>query len=142
MNLILLENANILSLIVQFAIILLVILAVLLASRGKTAQHCKLVSIAVLAQIISILVFMSPVMSDFLNYGFGSRLLIAQIWIHHLAGIGVIMLVVYINLAMKGKTKVLGNVFRLMKITFALWILVFMGGQVIYLALWHGNSLL
>src|SRR6056297_861271 len=99
------ETSNILSLFVQFIVITLVIVAALQVSRGKTALHCKLMSIALIMQVVSILIFMSPVMSDFLQYGFGSRALITQIWLHHLGGIAVVLLVLYINLSMKGKMK-------------------------------------
>ncbi len=134
------ETSNILSLFVQFIVITLVIVAALQVSRGKTALHCKLMSIALIMQVVSILIFMSPVMSDFLQYGFGSRALITQIWLHHLGGIAVVLLVLYINLSMKGKMKFLGNNFRLMKITFWLWLILFAGGMLLYLALWHGIS--
>lgn len=134
-------NTNILSLLAQFIIIVLVIAAVLLPSRGKAVQHCKIMSIALVLQIVSILIFMSPVMSDFLQYGFGTRLLISQMWLHHLGGIAIVLLVLYINLAMKGKVKFLGDNFRLMKLTFALWILIFIGGMILYMTLWHGISI-
>jgi uncharacterized membrane protein YozB (DUF420 family) len=135
-------NGNILSVFIQLLVIVLVVFAVSLVSRGNTVQHCKTMRIALFLQIISILIFMYPVMSDFLELGFGTRSLITQMWLHHLGGVVVVLLVVYINMAMKGKVKFMGDNIRLMKITFLLWLLIFIGGIILYLALWHGISLL
>jgi putative membrane protein len=48
----------------------------------------------------------------------------------------VVLLVIYINLAVRGSVRFLGEPYRLMKPTLLLWILVLLGGAFIYLGLY------
>jgi uncharacterized membrane protein YozB (DUF420 family) len=117
------------------------IIALLQVSKDPMGKHCRFVGVAVLLQLISILAFMSPSMSMLTGIGVGSSLL-TQMYLHHFAGLLVIVLFIYIWLAVAGRIKRVVDPFKLMKITLALWIIVFIGGLNLYLSLWEGISLL
>ncbi|WP_406656723.1 DUF420 domain-containing protein [Methanolobus sp. ZRKC2] len=131
-----------LSLIIQFLLLLMVLFGVSLISKGQSGKHCKIISLAVILQLISVLIFMSAEMASFLEYNFGSTFLVVLLWLHHLAGISVFLLVIYIRLALSGRMMFLGNPYRWMKITLVIWILTFIGGVMIYLYVWQGIRLI
>lgn len=129
------------NLLLQLLSFLVLIFALLQASKDPMRKHCRLVSVAVLLQLLSILVFMFPAMSSYAEMGVGPSLN-TQMYLHHLAGLFVIIFSVYIKLAVDGRIKQIVNPFNLMKITLALWIIVLIGGLSLYLSFWKGISLL
>ena len=135
-------NMGFFSLVIQFLLLLMVLFAVRLVSGGQSEKHCRIISLAIVLQLISVLVFMSSAMSSFMEYNFGSTFLAALIWLHHLAGIAVFLFAIYIRLALSGKMIFLGDPYRWMKITLATWILTFIGGVLVYLYLWQGITLI
>lgn len=66
-----------------------------------------------------------------------SSYLVTQMYLHHFAGLMVIVLFIYIRLAIAGRIKNIVDPFSLMKITLALWIIVFTVGLNLYLTLWE-----
>lgn len=129
------------NLLLQFLSVIVLAVAVSQVSKDPMRKHCRLVNVAVLLQLLSIIAFMFPSMSTLLEIGVGSSLQ-TQMGLHHLAGLVVIVFSIYIKLAVDGRIKSIVNPFNLMKITLALWIVVFMGGISLYLSLWQGISLL
>ncbi|MBN2110691.1 MAG: hypothetical protein JW705_06345 [Methanosarcinaceae archaeon] len=119
----------------------MVLYAVRLVSGGQSEKHCRTISLAVSLQLISVLIFMSSAMSSFPGSDLSSTSLSLLMWLHHLAGIAVFLLAIYIRLALSGKMTFLGDPYRWMKVTLAIWILTFVGGVLIYLELWQGAAL-
>ncbi|WP_094228379.1 hypothetical protein [Methanolobus psychrotolerans] len=134
-------NHAFVNLLLQILSVLILAVAISQVSKDPAGKHCRLVSIAVFMQLFSILAFMFPSMSTLTEIGVGSSLK-TQMYLHHLAGIFIIIFSLYIKLAVDGRIKPIVNPFNLMKITLALWIVVFMGGLSLYLSLWEGISLL
>ncbi len=129
-----------LNLLLQILSVLVLFIALSQVHKDPSGKHCRLVSVAVLLQLVSIIAFMSPSMSQLLNMGVGSSLSI-QMYLHHLAGLLVIIFAIYIKLAVYGRIRSIVNPFKLMKITLALWILVFIGGLGLYMSIREGISL-
>ncbi len=61
--------------------------------------------------------------------------LLLGLWVHHIAGILVVLLVIYIDLAVKGSVHFLGEPYKLMRPVALLWFLALSGGIHIYLSL-------
>lgn len=135
-------NLGFTSLVVQFLLLLVVLFGFSSVSGKKINRHCRIMNTAVVLQVISVLIFMTVQMSSFVGLNFGGTSLGVLIWLHHLAGLLVFMLAVYIYMALKGRLKFLGSPYKWMKVTFYLWILVFVGGVIIYLELWQGIRIL
>jgi uncharacterized membrane protein YozB (DUF420 family) len=129
------------NILLQLLSVLVLVIAVSQVSKDPVRRHCKLVSVAVLLQFVSIIVFMFPAMSTYTEIGVGSSLS-TQMYVHHFAGLLVIIFSIYIKLAVDGRIKHIVNPFKLMKITLVLWVIVFIGGLSLYLSLWEGISLL
>lgn len=134
-------NQAFVNLLLQFLSVLVLAVAVSQVTKDPMRKHCRLITVAVLLQLLSILAFMFPSMSTLLEIGIGSSLQ-TQMSLHHLAGLAVVIFSVYIKLAVDGRIKKIVNPYSLMKITLALWIIVFIGGLSLYLSLWQGITLL
>ncbi|SFM16034.1 hypothetical protein [Methanolobus profundi] len=132
-------NQAFFNLLLQLLSVIVLAVAVSQVSKDPMRKHCHLVSVAVLLQLLSILAFMFPSMSTLRDIGVGSSLQ-TQMYLHHFAGLVVILFSVYIKLAVDGRIRHIVNPFSLMKITLAIWILVFIGGLSLYFSLWEGIS--
>lgn len=132
-------NNAFMNLLLQFLSVIILVIALSQVSKGPSGKHCNLVSVAVLLQLLSIIAFMFPSMSTLNEIGVGSFLK-TQMYLHHFAGLLVIVFSIYIKLAVGGRIRSIVNPFNLMKITLAIWVLVFIGGISLYLSLWEGIS--
>lgn len=89
------------NLILQLALSIALIYALLLARRKSFQKHCLMLRLAFAAQLLAILLLMSPAMGLLLEPGRGVSLFMAEILLHHALGLAVIPLFVYINLVYK-----------------------------------------
>lgn len=119
----------------QLFILLLVICSSYMAHSKKVKLHCSLMGVAFFLQVITIAFVMSPSLLSLLRMTLSDNLLV-KLWVHHITGLLVMILVVYINLAVKGSVRFLGEPYRLMRPAALLWIVVFLGGIFIYLNLY------
>lgn len=87
-----------LNLILQLALAAALIYALLLARRREFRRHCLALRLAFAAQILAILLLMSPAMGIVLEPGQSVSFLALEILIHHALGLAVIPLFIYINL--------------------------------------------
>ena len=133
-------NQAFLNLLLQLLVIVVLVAAVY-QKRKSIKNHCRLTSVAVLLQLFSIIAFMFPSMSTLSDIGIGSSLQ-TRLYLHHFAGLLVVFLSIYIKFAVDGRIKRIVNPYKLMKVTLALWLLVFIGGIGLYLSLWEGISIL
>lgn len=119
----------------QLFILLLLTFSFYQAHSKKQKHHCSLMRAALLLQFLSIVFVMFPSFSYFSGMPLSDQFLFG-LWVHHIAGLLVVLLVIYINLAVRGSVRFLGEPYRLMKPTLLLWILVLLGGAFIYLGLY------
>lgn len=130
-------NMIYLDLLLQLTIIILLFFAVKKAYRDPYDKHCKFMTIAIAIQVISVIVFMAPSMyslSGIMMSGFFTFLM----YLHHILGLIVIVLSIYIKLAFSGKIPSPVSPLKLMKPTLILWVLTLLGGFILYLILWEG----
>ncbi len=87
-----------LNLILQLALSVALIYALLLARRREFKRHCLMLRMSFAAQILAILLLMSPAMGILLEPGRPPSFLVAEILLHHALGLAVIPIFIYINL--------------------------------------------
>lgn len=119
----------------QFFILLLLVFSSYMAHSRKMNIHCSLMGAALFLQFLTVVFVMYPSFSSFSGMQTSSQLLV-ELWVHHIAGILVMLLVIYINLAVKGSVHFLGEPYRLMRPVALLWFLVLLGGMHIYISLY------
>ncbi len=120
----------------QFFILLLLAVSSYLAHFKKMKNHCGLMRAALLLQFLSIVFVMFPSFSVLSGMPISDQFRL-ELWVHHTAGLLVVLLVIYINLAVKGSVRFLGKPYRLMKPVVLLWFLVLLGGLHIYMSLYQ-----
>lgn len=118
----------------QFFILLLLIFSSYMAHSKKIKVHCSLMGTALILQLITIVFVMLPTFSALSEMQISGQLLLG-LWVHHIAGILVVLLVIYIDLAVKGSVHFLGEPYKLMRPVALLWFLALFGGIHIYLSL-------
>jgi putative membrane protein len=134
-------NLFYLDLFLQVIVIILLIFAVKKAYTNPYNKHCKFITMAIAVQILSVLIFMVPSMyslSGIMMTGSFTSLM----YLHHILGLIVIVLSMYIKLAFTGKIPSPVPPLKIMKPTLILWILTLVGGFTLYLALWRGVSII
>ena len=119
----------------QFFILLLLVFSSYMAHSKKMNIHCSLMGVALFLQLLTIVFVMFPSFSAFSGMQISSQLLV-ELWVHHIAGLLVMLLLIYINLAVKGSVHFLGEPYRLMRPVALLWFLVLLGGMHIYISLY------
>ena len=92
------ETVISLNLILQLALSIALVYALLLARRIEFKRHCLALRLSFAAQILAILLLMSPAMGIVLEPGRPPGFLVAEILLHHALGLAVIPLFIYINL--------------------------------------------
>jgi putative membrane protein len=121
----------------QCALLLIVIIAGYLSRfKHKVKLHCLILRIAVLLQVAAIIVIMLPAMRGYIQTGERTTLFNTLMWVHHILGLGVILIWVYINLVFQGMVKALVKLPTLMRTAFFLWILVLLMGIYLYRVTW------
>ncbi|WP_367343700.1 hypothetical protein [Methanomethylovorans sp.] len=118
----------------QFFILLLLIFSSYMAHSKKIKVHCSLMGTALILQLVTIVFVMLPTFSALSEMQISGQLLLG-LWVHHIAGILVVLLVIYIDLAVKGSVHFLGEPYKLMRPVALLWFLALSGGIHIYLSL-------
>jgi hypothetical protein len=92
--------------------------------------------VAVPVQIIAIAGIMLPSMLGYVRYGQPSDFFNIEIWIHHILGLAVIALWIYINLVFRRIIKIRSRLVIPMRLAFALWVIVLVMGLHLYVLIW------
>ena len=121
---------------VQLLLIITVFVAAYLAKRRRLKNHCSIMMVAVPVQVIAIAVMMLPSMFGYVRYGQPVSSFNIEIWIHHILGLAVIALWIYINLVFRGVIKIQGRLVIHMRLAFVLWLLVLFMGLHLYVVIW------
>jgi hypothetical protein len=87
-----------LNLAIQLILVLMLLIAFRLARARDFKKHCTMMRIAVPIQILTVLGIMLPSMYGYEQNIFTGSLFFLEISVHHVLGLGVLLLWVYINL--------------------------------------------
>ena len=112
------------NLVIQLLLIIIVSVAAYLAKKRQLKNHCTIMMVALPVQIIAIAGIMLPSMLGYVRYGQPDSLLNIEIWIHHILGLAVIALWIYINLVFRRIIKMPGRLIIPMRLAFVLWLIV------------------
>ena len=124
------------NIIVQLALAILIFYAAYLARKVWLERHCTVMRIAIIVQILSIAVVLLPKMVGYVRDLQASSSLSIEMWIHHLLGLSVVGLWIFMNLAMTGRIKIKSRLRRYMRLPFTLWIISLGMGIHIYAQVW------
>lgn len=116
------------NLVLQLIILLVLIISVSSVKKRTINTHCNLMSIAFLLEIISVIMFMNLTQSPHAPLG---QLLSISLWVHHLLGLSVLILIMFIILRTKNIIKI-GSSYKFMRPVFTLWLIVLISGFVLY----------
>jgi hypothetical protein len=127
----------IINLILQCVLIVAVLTAGYLAKiRHQFKAHCLMLRIAIPVQVAAIGAIMLPAMLGYIQRGNRTPFFNAAMLVHHILGLAVVALWVYINLVFQGTIKGFGELKIAMRSTFFLWIIVLLMGIYLYLVTW------
>ena len=125
------------NLALQLILTATLVFAVFLAKKKNYQKHCLILRLAVTAQIMIILVLMSPAMGPILAPGRPNGLFQAEVLLHHGLGLAVVLLWIYINLVYLGRLKARLALRWVMQAAAGLWVASLILGFHIYLKLYY-----
>jgi hypothetical protein len=122
------------NMIIQIILMAVVVWASYLAIKRKMnlKKHCTFFRWAVLAQIAVILAFMLLPMLGYISSPQSATIFFIEIWTHHVLGLIVVGIWVYVNLVQWRVIKHKGRLKNYMLIALVAWILTFLIGLHIY----------
>lgn len=121
-----------LNLIAQMILVLVLYVASRLAIDGNFKKHCTLMRIAVPVQILAVLGVMLPSMYGYLRNTLTASLFDSEILIHHILGLGVVFLWIYINIIFMGILKPAIEIKTLMRLALVSWVASMLLGLHLY----------
>jgi hypothetical protein len=125
------------NLVLQLILTAALAFAVFLAKRKNFQEHCFVLRLAVLAQILAILALMSPAMGHILEPGRPNGLFQVEVLMHHSLGLSVVLLWIYINLVYLRRWKARIAPKRAMQAAASFWVISLILGFHIYLKLYY-----
>ena len=126
------ETVVSLNLILQLALCIALVYALLLARRREFKRHCLALRLSFAAQILAILLLMSPAMGIVLEPGRPPSFLVAEILLHHALGLAVIPLFIYINLVYERRLSPRFSMRSAMQAAAGMWVASLLMGFHIY----------
>lgn len=111
--------------------------AIFLAKKKSFQRHCLVLRLAVTAQILAILVLMSPALGQILEPGRPNGLFRTEVLVHHGLGLVVVLLWIYINLVYLGRMRAWIAPKLAMQAAAGLWVASLILGFHIYLRLYY-----
>jgi hypothetical protein len=130
------RNAAVINLIAQLLLLAAVIIAARLARKKKLKTHCTMMMVAVPVQILAAAAVMLPSMLGYVRHGDPGSLFNIEIWVHHMMGLAVVALWVYMTLAFRKVIKVKHRLRKPMIVTFWLWLITLALGAHLYITIW------
>jgi uncharacterized membrane protein YozB (DUF420 family) len=124
------------SILIQILLVVAVIVAAYFAVKKQLGKHCKIMKIAIAAQVLAILTFMLLPTINYIQYAKSASLFTAEILIHHLLGLVVIALTIVIYLISTNVMKFRHRQKFIMMLSFSLWLLTFAIGLHLYATIW------
>jgi hypothetical protein len=125
------------NLVVQIVLIVAALTGATLAWRRKFGRHCLVMRVAIAAQIIVIGVIMAPQLARYLSHWNGFSTFTVEIIIHHVFGLIVLGLWIYINLAFTGVVKAPRSYTWFMRSALTSWLISLGLGIYLYWYIWR-----
>jgi uncharacterized membrane protein YozB (DUF420 family) len=125
------------NLVVQLALIGSVFGAVYLARRGRVIRHCTIARGAVIVQIIAILAIMLPSLLGYVENVPPLPFLYPELIIHHILGLVLILIFVYVNLEVGRVVRPLIKRKSVMRLALGVWLVALALGINIYLTVYY-----
>lgn len=125
------------NLVVQVVLIVAALTGATLAWRHKFGRHCLVMRVAIAAQIIVIGVIMAPQLARYLSHWSGFSTFMVEIIIHHVFGLIVLGLWIYINLAFTGVVKAPRSYTWFMRSALTSWLITLGLGIYLYWYIWR-----
>jgi hypothetical protein len=125
------------NLILQLILSIALAFAIFLAKKKSFQRHCLVLWLAVLAQILAIVVLMSPALGQILEPGRPNGLFQAEVLVHHGLGLAVVLLWIYINLVYLGRLRARIAQKSAMQAAAGFWVASLIFGFHIYLKLYY-----
>jgi uncharacterized membrane protein YozB (DUF420 family) len=125
------------NLVVQLALIGFIFGAVYLARRGRVIRHCTIVRGAVIVQIIAILAIMLPSLLGYVENVPPLPFLYPELIIHHILGLVLILIFVYVNLEVGHVVRPLIKRKSVMRLALGVWLVALALGTNIYLTVYY-----
>jgi hypothetical protein len=126
------------NLVVQAVLIVAALGGATLAWRHRFSRHCLLMRTAIAAQILVIGIIMAPQLARYLGHWNGWSTFIVEIIVHHVFGLIVLGLWIYINLAFTGVVKAPRRYTWFMRSALASWLISLGLGIYLYGHIWRG----
>lgn len=120
------------NLITQMALLVVLSGAFYLARNKEFNRHCKVMRAAVPVQIIAVLGIMFPSMDMFIEHTQVEPLFKAEILMHHLLGLSVLALWIYINFVFLGFLSLKFRLRNIMRLALTFWVVTLILGLHIY----------
>jgi putative membrane protein len=131
-----LQTLVLINLIVQILLMVAVFVAAYIAKvKRQLIRHCTIMRVAVIVQIVTIVVFMLPPMLGFIRNDVSGLIFRLEVPVHHVLGLVVVALWIYINIAFKRIIKTRARLVLLMRLAFISWLVTLILGLHIYLLL-------
>lgn len=132
-----LQTLTLINLVIQILLMVTIFVAAYLARvKRQLIRHCTIMRIAIPVQIVAIAVVMLPSMLGYIENEPPGLLFSLVIPVHHVLGLVVVVLWIYINLAFKGIIKIRWRLVIPMRLAFGAWVVTLISGLYIYLLLW------
>jgi hypothetical protein len=113
------------------------LIAFWLARKRRLKTHCLVMRVAIGVEIILTGALMAPSLAAYLRNWSGWSWFTAEIVIHHILGVIVILLFIYFNLVMTGVLKLRRRLLPFMRTALALWLVVLGMGIHLYYYTWR-----
>lgn len=124
------------NLLVQLLLIVAVSIAVFQAKKMELGRHCTIMRGVVPVQVLAILAVMLPSMVGYIRNEQPGILFSTEMLAHHLLGLAVVALWIYINLLFVGKVSGKVRLATIMRSALALWVLSLLLGLHMYILIW------
>jgi len=125
------------NLVVQLMLIALVLGAAYLARRGRVIRHCNIVRGAFVVQIITIFAIMLPSLLGYIASVPPIPLLYPELLIHHILGLVLIAIFIYINLEVGRVIRPVVKRKNAMWAALGVWLIALALGINIYLTVYY-----
>jgi len=125
------------NLIVQLVLIAVVLGAVYIAQRGRLSRHCTIIRAAVIVQIIAIFTVMLPSLLGYVENVPSIPLLYAELLAHHILGLVLIAIFIYVNLDVGRIIRPLVKRRSAMRAALGVWLMTLALGVYIYVTLYY-----
>lgn len=131
------RNLAILNVVLQILLMVAAATAFWLAKRRRFKRHCLVMRVSVAVQIILIAALMAPSLSAYLSHWSGWSWFTAELIVHHVLGVIVVVLFIYFNLALTGVVRSPRRLRPYMRSALVLWLVLLAMGLHLYIYIWR-----